>query len=671
MEISLVYDLRQFFKLTAKRNSLKNLFDTTEIKHRKEELKREINDVEKEIFAFIIEFKKAPYKYFTGKGFLTFRNYQYARLFQNIYNKAFSKIENIYLNQRAAKNIKQLKSLVFKSLIKPDKNQKISKNTTSTTHNNTNPLSDPDISSKKEGYSTKTQDLNNQPIIKEKTDGYLKKITNKITNMFLYKNINDVDTEKGKKMISYFGQKFKLKRGIEVKSINFDYSQKNPVTNFQMMLYILLFIVFLPALAYYFNYKHFEYFVESATGESSGLLHWIIENFFTLLTVILDEVTFIFIDLFFNKSRFFKSATMYKYIIYFSCFYILLSNVVYPNFAMKRVFNINADKLNLEEQKKLLKALIKSLYATYWLILASGFNSKILNPYIINKYIFKNEKERDENTSIVISLSFLIGCVLNVAFYGTITPFIFIIFCAFILGMLFIDYFTSKKENNTNRYKKPVFKSVKLKMNDMFDAGQIIDKKDLMHDRRDKLSSEEILSLNPSEYKTNKKLPITIFVNAVLILIMGIYILSILGYYGIAKSFDQLLDRNENQENILAIEAVNNSKNNITGFHSFTDININSLLFVTKNIISYVCCLIFNTGKKIISTLFADSFLILYSIIYICIMTCFIIYYNNERFLNRLQNEIWAKQKVTDKVEFKGPSYREINPAYKLLESDI
>lgn len=659
--------MNTFFRLKAKRDKLLADFNKIEDYQARNNITFDIKDTENAILGFVNEFKTAPHKFFTGRGFFTFRNYQYAILIQSIYNKAFGKAGNVYLNKRAVNNIKRMKSLIYREVIKPSENSISDDNALKTDMNKTASETIGSDTRDQSTYVNEQYQTNLNEIKNQKKHRYSQRIIQNLSNLFIFDNVKDIDVEKEKKMISFLGPNIKLKRGTDISSLNFDYSQKRPIDGIEITLYIILFMIFFPSIAYYFNYKYFHYFIISNLEQDKGISHMITQNFYVILTVVVDQVSFILIELFFNKSRFFKTSTMYKYTIYFSCFYMLLSDVVYPNFAMKKIFTSVSASLSLKKQQELLKQLIKSLYTNYGVVLFSGLNSKVVNPYIVNRFILKRTKKRNDNSMIVFGLSYLIVCVFNVAFFGTITPLIFVIFFVFVSCILILDYMTIMNQGASTCVMRPETRSMKLKMTEAFDAGQFSEKKDLNFIDKPKMTIEELLSIEPAVKNDDENLPITLFVNAVLILIVGIFLLSYLGYFGITKDFVDVLNKEHEPPLHWFWKAVYHGKSVIRKIHSFIDDSVNPLPSFTKDILNTIISTLYNILKRTLIVLIEDSYFFVYCVIYAISTLGFFIFYNNQRFINRMQNRIWAKQKTIENVEFKGLTYREANPAYKLL----
>ena len=655
MEISCIYDLTKFFEYQRNREEeLEELKKATNEKERNYYKKR-VDDIDRRAIEFVRRFKENPTKYWVGKGFVTFKNFKYAKLFKSIYNKAYRGTDQQYLNERAGENIGKLRSKVFSQMIKPKLKLKEAKNLISKTDNF--PL--------KEEEKPKTEESE-----KPKRNKSFSKMADVADYIKFGKNTN-TDVKKQKLMREHFGPDFTLKRGTDTKYLNFDFKGTKKIKSLEFYLYVLLFFFLMPSFAYYFNFKYFECFIDNKRYPKEGYYELLVQNGYVIMTVVIDNIALALISACFHKKRFFKVHTMYKYTIFFSCLFILLSDIVMPNLAMKEAFERVSGDLSLLEKKELVAFLIKSLYFNFYIVIISGINFKIIGPYVINKYILKKTSKMNQNSNIIFGLSFLTNCVFNTAFYGSLTPVVFLMFLVFVFGIIVLDYFTFAQENRKLK-KKPKKNTTDkyIRVGSNLDLPAPIIRKENPNSKLEK-EVKSLFDIKKTRKEKNERLPITIFVNAALCLIVGIFFLSSLGFHGVAKDFEFLLSMKEHGTPALFWQYFSTFRHKLVSIGRFINGHVNPLPTFTQEAFGLAISGFYNIIKETLLTLITDPVFFIYCALYLITLSLFFIFYNNERFLNRVQSRVWKKQKKIENVFFSGRSYREVNPAYKLMDFNL
>ena len=385
LEVSFIYNLSEYFNL--EKQKLKIIEEISEKKNKKNNLllQSDIERIDNEIKDFVEKLKKKPEDFFTGQGFITFRNYKYANLFQVIYKKAHKKkIKTTLISKKAKKPLNKFKRGVNKIILGGKSNKKKVKRPSFSVKNVL------DVKKQNEGMK-KRQTVIKKPDLE--FSGPKKRFSfSNITNIFMYQNIKEYDIDKISDMKRFFGKNFKIKRGNDPNCINFDFLNKKKFSTIQKLFFIFIFILLLPSIAYYFNYLYYYFFIQREILKKFDKIY--IEYLSLIGTVIVDMFSLFLIQIFFDQKYFLKSSKMFIYKLGFSCLYILLSNIIIPNFALKAAFfQFSASLTNLEK-KEIIHFLVKSLYMNFYLLMFSGINFKIINPFIINKFILKKKKNK-------------------------------------------------------------------------------------------------------------------------------------------------------------------------------------------------------------------------------------------------------------------------------------
>jgi hypothetical protein len=429
-------------------------------------------------------------------------------------------------------------------------------------------------------------------------------------------------------------------------------------------------------------------------------------------TIIWDNLAMTFIALIFNKSRFLNISNQYKFTYSFYCIYNVFSGLLIPNFAMEKAFELHTQGLGHEIRKTTAIYLIDGLYSNFHNLIFSAANYKILQPMVVQrlrnyarkipKWI-KNYREgkkkitdveipKDENSStfnlisemkrikeetlkmqieqetendaIVFGLSFMTNCFFNVCFYGLLTPSVFLYLMPAYICFIGFDYLKFKMKDQ----------SLLDKMNDSIrNSFKNIQKINLNRSRRFSSNKKENVKRIQAKIKQHntQEIPWTIYINFLYMLLLGGFPLSLLGYFGLAKRFTSFLT--------IAKPLLKSSSPTSNTFHD-TFFGVYDQFF---QIIDRVSLLVFNESaimmvetftknikemvKTTLQTLISDKWLIICLMVFLLILALIINFYRNERYINRIQSKIWNNTKVLE-IEISGESFKNTNPAYKLLE---
>ena len=115
LEISLIYNLTDFFRLESELDVLKKKANGTE------EIAETIAQKEKELQAFKEHFSKNKRAYFTGKGFVTFQNFKRAKLFKDLYNKVYGQLQLFRKTKAVNKLTQRLQKAAHKAVTDNEK----------------------------------------------------------------------------------------------------------------------------------------------------------------------------------------------------------------------------------------------------------------------------------------------------------------------------------------------------------------------------------------------------------------------------------------------------------------------------------------------------------------------------------------------------------------------
>jgi len=273
-------------------------------------------------------------------------------------------------------------------------------------------------------------------------------------------------------------------------------------------------------------------------------------------------------------------------------------------------------------------------------------------------------EQETENDAIVFGLSFMTNCFFNVCFYGLLTPSVFLYLMPAYICFIGFDYLKFKMKDQ----------SLLDKMNESIrNSFKNIQKINLNRSKRFSSNKKENVKRIQAKIKQHntQEIPWTIYINFLYMLLLGGFPLSLLGYFGLAKRFTSFLT--------ISQPLLKSASPTSTSFHD-TFFGVYDQFF---QIIDRVSLLVFNESaimmvetftknikemvKTTLQTLLSDKWLILCLMIFLLILALIINFYRNERYINRIQSKIWNKTKVLE-IEISGESFKNTNPAYKLLE---
>ena len=616
LEVSLIYNLTDLFRLESELEALKKKTEGSE------NLSEQIAQKEKELQTFKEHFVKNKRAYFTGKGFVTFQNFKRAKLFKDLYNKVYGNLQLFRKTKAVSKLAQRLQKAANKAMVEKDTKQ--NNEETAINHRSKTFLS-----------KTEIPDIRQEQVKKRKSTT---SILANVSRLILAESKN-IDEEKIKRMPVLMGLDFKIKRGIDPELINFNFQSKRKITFIHQAFYVLVFIFLMPMIAYFFNYMYYKYEIHIYIEHSTKTVDKIMKYFHLIMTVVVDQVTFLLLDLFFSKRKFIKTTRRFIYTMTFSSFYILLSNIVVPNFALKKAFLDTTHLMDFNERRKTLEHLVSTLYFNYYILIFSMINFKILKPLLMTRISKGSEVHDFQN--IIFGISFIVNSIFYVAFYGTLTPSVFIYFFITLVAVYLYEIAV--------KYRAKFIKTQA--------ARKKTDAENLAEEKAEIIEEERA-----------EKIPINTFSIALIILAVGTFLLACLGYYGLTIDVDYFLNLTEPKKHGFFASVFVYTKFALDKFHDFL---LEPLAFVPQaspGIFGMVKNTLFGIAIEAADKFFEDELLMFFTILYVLFVSVFAFLNHTERFLNRLQSRIWKIQKVVPAAEFHGKSYREINPAYAIID---
>jgi hypothetical protein len=281
-------------------------------------------------------------------------------------------------------------------------------------------------------------------------------------------------------------------------------------------------------------------------------------------------------------------------------------------------------------------------------------------------YQMQMEQEK-ENDALVFGLSFMTNCFFNVCFYGLLTPSVFLYIMPAYICFIAFDYAKFKMKDQ----------SLMDKMNQSIkESFSNIQKISLNRSRQFSSSKKTNVRTIQAKVKqhSTQEIPWTIYVNFLYMLLLGGFPLSLLGYFGLAKRFSTFLTI---QQPLLKSTTPGGSGFQYMFFNLYDQyfkiidrvslwiFNESAIIMVetfTKNIKEML--------KTTLQTLLKDKYLLLGLFMYLLILILIIIFFRIERYINRVQSRIWRNTKVLE-TQISGESFRDTNPAYKILAKRI
>ena len=107
--------------------------------------------------------------------------------------------------------------------------------------------------------------------------------------------------------------------------------------------------MFFPALAYFCNYKYYEYFIIINVDGGFGWFKMLYMYVYLIHTVLIDNVCLYVINYIFSEQRFLKYSNLLKYKLYYNTVFIFLTNILLPNIALREAYEHMHDSFIGEE----------------------------------------------------------------------------------------------------------------------------------------------------------------------------------------------------------------------------------------------------------------------------------------------------------------------------------
>ena len=478
-----------------------------------------------------------------------------------------------------------------------------------------------------------------------------------------------------------------LERSIDPDTLNWESDVNTRLSWKDIIKYALGLWCICPLVCFYLNYRFYlsDVSLLSIKQPSMTIKAW--HNLCLVATIIWDQIVYTLISVAFNKSKFVNLRRMYQFRFSFNCIYGLFSGILMPNLALQQVFMVKRKALMHLDKDLLIVYVISGFKLNCIILIISGAFFKIVQPFFvamftkIKKY-FKTNKKQDtyhptnstlfsevnqiktraietqqkqieENNSLIYSLSFANDCVISISFYGLLVPIvIFYILPAFLCSLI-IDYYRFTTITKTNLILK--IRQLKLKY-----AMKGFNKKIKISSNRNHQLARKLLLLKKQKFIRVQKIPNTIFVNFLTVLIIMTLPFSLFGYYGLAKQFEIFLSIRTQSKGAHKIIK------NIGKMSHFISKNIYHSLLLNKKDRLFLFVMIDNINMLISTTI--ESIRVrpkvqLIIIFYILFIIVYRFFYKSESFINRTQNRVW-KNKKDFQGSYIGNSFKEINPAY-------
>lgn len=620
-EISLIYNLTEYFKL---KNELKR------IEERKEDAKKNwlLQKKKDELESFKASFRDHPEKYFTGKGFVTFQNYKYAELFKQMYQQAYRKPVFKLFKRKPTKSTRDKFQEAVQTIIN-EKRQQGDENTKRST-----------ILSSDTSLQPSSQAIK---VIKQRPEN--DSIVYSLWK-FMFESKLTAEQQKNLALMKpTLGENFKLKRTIDPKLINFNFSGKNEITNRNQIVYFVVLFVILPAIAYLLSFSVSKHQLMASVERKESALETIHRLVLTVLISLVDQLGYLLIEVFFYQARFVKASQMFHYSLTYYSFFNLIAIIIIPNLALKQAFTDFRLLTKTLSVAVLNKKYASVIFSNYLKLVFSALNFKLVKPFLINRLILKRHKRTGESSNIIFGISFLITSTFYVAFFGTINPSVFVLFTIALVCLYFWDCRLFRKmktdscESKTKKYQV---------LNDETTGLPILKRYDLV------------------------KLPVTIFSTALNILVVGTLIVSCFGYYGIGFEIDQAQQKKHNFfskiKNFFVPKNKSGDRKTTGSFLSYLELLWTGRIFKKPQAIE-IKPDIFIIFWNILAQLYSDVRLLIVLGVYLVYVAVYFHFNNNDSFINRVQKNIWKRQKRVENVNFEGKSFRDANPAYEILDA--
>lgn len=612
LELSLIYDLSIYYKL---QKELKGVNKSNDV-----DKASKLTLLNSKMESFLNDFKRNKSAYFIGRGFVTFKNFIATKSFKDLHAKVYRKLTTSRIfGKKVDLKIENLKE--FQRELKNPNNVKNSNETEK-------------FLKKTDAPAFRRSDTVCAPKDRQHFKDDMRKNTRE-------KQSTSANVELGQKMRQLFGETFRIERGIDPETVNFKFTENHRISAFFLLKNVTIVFFIIPIGAYLFNYLYYYLDIGLFLGSYTSLWTSVFKNASLVITVIIDQIAFGVIEEQMKKERFLNHSRMHSFKMFFYSVYILISNIIVPNFAMKQAFLKYAENLDSIEKAKTLQYLLNSAFVVYYILIFGAINYKIIKPLIAKRKV-DEEKQKPfrVNEHINFNISFVINCIFYVSFYGTITPSIFVLLgVTLVLNFVYDLWFEMKLFWEKKALRKKSDSNKQESIDESFDENGI------------------------------SKLPATVFSSAVWILCVGVFLLAVVGFFGVTSDINAFLSLTENPtlqsnsdglfQNIEQQQLLNTDGRGIRSFVSemitsgFNNLWVGSVYTFTTSLYY----------------LMNDSLLRLGLGLYIIVLIVFKKFNNSERFLNRIQSRIWSGKEKVEEFIFFGKSYRELNPVYKLLSN--
>lgn len=498
-----------------------------------------------------------------------------------------------------------------------------------------------------------------------------------MTKFYMRENEGTMEYKR-RRMREIFGGSLVVARSIEPKYINWDFDSDVHLGKLEAAAYFVLILVFMPCVCFYLNMKFFDLDISQQIDQEPGAYIGIMKIIWLISVIIWDNLAMTLTTMVFSKSRFLMVSSLYKFTYSFFCLYGVFSGILMPNFAMLKSFQKRLGDMEQDAAKELAIYLVDGLYMNFKMLIFSAVNFKIFQPFLVHrvgKFVFsiptrlfgsknkekkeknenakfdlfseitklKNEtkrleeKQESENNSIIFGLSFFTNCWFNVCFYGLLTPSVF-----YYILPAYISFVT-------------------------FDAARfrLKDRQALQRKRGELEAKEKAAGLKSGANQSEvQEVPWTIYINFLYMLLLGCFPLTLIGYFGLAKKFNKLME----VHNIL---LKSNAKQSFF-FHMYDKL-FHLLDRFSKFVFNESAITVFETFlhnvrdicKTTLKTLSNDRMLLYALLVYVVVLILVSVFFKIERYVNRIQSRVWKNTKHLA-TELKGESFRNANPAYRL-----
>jgi hypothetical protein len=383
-----------------------------------------------------------------------------------------------------------------------------------------------------------------------------------------------------------------------------------------------------------------------------------------------------------------------------------------PNFALQQAFTNKRKGLVSFDSAKLAEYLVGGLKFNFLILVVSAANFKVFQPLLLKRTksiltaiktrfkggpgdykgeISNNESnqsngiftqlqklkeksehvqriQQNENEALIFSLSFTTNCIISVSFYGLLTPtVVFYVFPA-LAGSFALDYYRFSKISKDslasmiNQIRKDYTSTIhsQTQRNSNPTDPQHID----FHPSKSKNPklTKRLFMLKKNKYCRRQRVPATIFVHFLTVLVVMTFPSCLLGYYGLSRQFQDSL-------------ILNNGKYQLPNFakkiYSFSFYTVRSVMswFSESSHESVFFVVMLRNIRQLVASTF-DSIVKTWRIqvalgCYLVVLCFYRIWFSSKVFLSRTQSKIWEKQALVSKSVV-GDSFRELNPAYWL-----